>query len=164
MDILFESSFVKDYKWSREAFLVVKRKFIILASVLVLAYQAIAVYTIASRVDKTVAVIVLDALLLLFYSYVMVKSIRVPIKFDIAKFGKPISVRVCATEEKLISYKSSGDAVELDYTRVKRMKQSKNYIYLISDKGVWYCVSKNGFTVGDYNSFLKFLSDKDLKI
>ncbi len=164
MDASFEGSFIKDCQWSREAFLAVKMKFIILMSVLVLAYQAIAVYIIAGRAGKTVAVIACDALVLLLCSYVIVKSIRVPIKLDVAKFGKPISVRVCATEEKLISYKSSGDIVELDYARVKRMKQSKNYLYLISNTGIWYCVSKNGFNVGDYGSFLGFLSDKGLEI
>ena len=136
MDILFESSFVKDYKWAREAFFKIRRKFLVISM----------------------------AFILLFYCYVTAKSIKAPVKADLATHGKNLSIRVCATEEKLISYKSSGDVAELDYARVKRMKQSKNYLYLISDTGIWYCISKNGFTVGDYGSFLLFLLEKGLEM
>ncbi len=162
MDILFESSYIKDYKWSREVFVAIRRRFLIISSALVLIYQAIVVYNIANGKIQVPAII-MAALLLFVYAYVIVKSIRLPIKADIGRYGKPVSIRVCATDEKLISYKSSGDIVELEYTGIKRMKQSKNYLYLVSDAGLWYCVRKDGFTVGDYNSFVEFLEAKGIK-
>ena len=164
MDVLFESSFVKDYKWSMEVFFKIRRKFLIISLVFILAYQALLIYVVANNPGKMSVYLIIDAFYLLFYCYIIAKSIKTPVKADLATHGKSLSVRVCATEEKLISYKSSGDVAELEYARVKMVKQSKNYLYFISDTGVWYCVSKNGFTLGDYSSFLMFLFEKGIKI
>lgn len=164
MDILFESSFVKDYKWAKEVFFKIRRKFLVISLAFILAYQALLIYDVANNPGKMSVNLIIDAFFLLFYCYIIAKSIKAPVKADLATHGKNLSIRVCATEEKLISYKSSGDVAELDYARVKRIKQSKNYLYLISDAGIWYCVSKNGFTVGDYGSFISFLFKKGLEM
>ncbi|MBQ4086961.1 MAG: YcxB family protein [Clostridia bacterium] len=73
-----------------------------------------------------------------------------------------IHVSVYADEIHM-GYAAIGDSI-LPYTKVKKIRQTKNLIILYSGARLGYVLRKDAFTVGSYPDFIDFLRSKGFKV
>ena len=86
------------------------------------------------------------------------------IKRDIEMHGKPIEVSVAVSDECIKQTQSTGSEFTLKYIDVKKVVKTKKYIYLQSKAKLLYSFKIDSFSVGSVEEFLKFLSDKGIKV
>lgn len=75
----------------------------------------------------------------------------------------PVTYTVSATESSLLHRSSAGSDIEVDFTKINKIFQTKNYIILLSDARLMYSFDKNHFTVGNPQDLLQFLRSKGFK-
>lgn len=78
-------------------------------------------------------------------------------------YGKNSQVLTEVTDAGL-DRRINDSSQHLDFSSVKRVYKSPNYIYLRSKARILYTFRRNGFLMGDEEAFLHFLTEKGIKV
>ena len=68
------------------------------------------------------------------------------------------------TQDSIQQIHSNGSQYQIYYDTIKRSYLTQNYILLHSKANILYTFKKEGFSIGDVESFLTFLRNKGIKI
>lgn len=100
----------------------------------------------------------------IFVVFLYVRSVNIVIKRDFELYGKPVSVIVTVTENEIRQLQSTGSGFQLNYCDIKRVVQTKKFIYLWSKTNLIYSFKRDSFSLGNADDFLLFLKSKGLKV
>ena len=67
-----------------------------------------------------------------------------------------------STFKVLVTTKNATDSSELNYSIISKVMESKQDVYLFISRRQSYVLDKSGFTIGNYEDFLKFLKEKNI--
>lgn len=62
--------------------------------------------------------------------------------------------------DKYIQITNSKDDIKLNYYKLYKIFETKNYFYLYINKNYSFVLSKDGFSIGSPNNFCKFIKKK----
>lgn len=166
MEALFENKFTRNKAMLKEiyGYIYFRRKFSVICIALIILSAIF--YTVLSVSNGTFewlypAFIVFFLLFRVFYYFRQINAVE---KRDAEVYGKEISVEVSVTEEYIQNTASTGAVNKLEYGKVKRVYQTKNFILFHSKANLLYIFSKDGFTKGTKEEFIEFIKSKGIKI
>lgn len=108
-----------------------------------------------------IAISLIWYVLLLFRYNINVKTV---ILRDLEIHGKPIEVTASVTDEVIRYKQSTGSELQLNYIDIKKVIQTKQYIYLRSKTNLLYPFKKDSFSIGNEKEFITFLRNKGMKL
>lgn len=92
------------------------------------------------------------------------RSVKLTLQRDLElNGGEPVQLEIAVTEDA-IRAQTRQDAPEILFSSIKKVTQTKNLIILISKARLAFVLTRDGFTRGTADEFLKFLRDKGLKV
>ena len=100
--------------------------------------------------------------LILFFKYSQNLKITVARDKELAS-GRDMVTEIFVFDDK-IEHTALGNSQALGFESIKRVQQSKNYIYVISNAKLVYIFKKDSFTLGTPEEFIEFLKSKGIKI
>lgn len=165
MQILFENKYTRDKELARDlyGYMYFRRPIMIVLDIMFALCLLIGIYnSIMAGVVNWVYIlwpIVYYAIAVWLYSM----NVRAVIKRDLESHGKPVEEIVTVSEDKIRLSQSTGAEYHLNYCDIKKVVQTKKYIYLLSKAKLIYSVKRDAFTIGDAATFLAFLKTKGLK-
>lgn len=132
-------------------------------SVLLLCLAANVTFgVLGNKISGMVSVALAACLLLRFYSYYYM--VNTMVKRDLELYEKEVEVETVVREDGTEVTTSFGETIALRYHTVKTVFQTKNYIFLRTKSNLIHIISRNGFTIGTSEDFLRFLKDKGLRV
>jgi len=172
MDILFENQFVYTEELYKELYyynLFKKPKSIIWHIFLILSFSigVLALLFPEALVDDGSAKIAV--FLPLFLWIVIFRQHRRAMKANYKQNlelnnGKPVQRRMVLTNDDIyVDRMDDASGSCISYSSVKKIGQSKNYYYLITQTGLHLIFKKDGFVTGNLEDFLVFLRRKGFK-
>ena len=167
MEILFKNTFVKTEKWVKEL-----NKRTLLKNLLWILFHLLCFFILCWDLYKLLFLHKIDILLLLFvpiwWLFIVLmayfKSSKVTIKRNKEIYGDNLEVISEVTNDSIKQISSNGAQIHIFYDSIKKVCLTKNYILLHSKANLLYTLSKNGFSVGNEEEFLKFLKNKGIKV
>lgn len=165
MEKLFENKYTRDKQWAKDVYgyMYLRRPIMIVLNSIFALYLLIGIYnSIVAGVVNWVYIlwpIVYCAFTVWLYSM----NVRAVIKRDLESHGTPVEDIVTVSEDKIRLSHSTGAEYHLNYCDIKKVVQTKKYIYLLSKAKLIYSVKRDAFTIGDAATFLAFLKTKGLK-
>ncbi len=167
MDNIFENKFTRDKEWAKDTFGYIyfhrpmKKIFdVFFAMSWFFGFMSIIVINDNIEWFLLVAPVIWWAFTLFSYS----KSINTSLKRDLELHGKAIEVITVATDDMIKYSQATGSEFQLSYSDIKRVVQTKRFIYLWSKTNILYTFKKDSFTVGCHEDFLLFLKKKGIKV
>lgn len=100
--------------------------------------------------------------LILFFKYSQNLKITVARDKELAS-GRDMVTEIFVFDDK-IEHTALGNSQALGFESIKRVQQSQNYIYVISNAKLVYIFKKDSFTLGTPEEFIEFLKSKGIKI
>lgn len=100
--------------------------------------------------------------LILFFKYSQSLKITVARDKELAN-GRDMVTEIFVFDDK-IEHTALGNSQALGFESIKRVQQSQNYIYVISNAKLVYIFKKDSFTLGTPEEFIEFLKSKGIKI
>ena len=170
MPTLFESSHSMTKEFYKEifSFYCLKRPSKIIQLIIIILCVAFMLWlsilnSFQSPLSYSALAIWLLILVMHFLTYRLYVNLSLKRNAELSK-NAPISCTVSATQNSLGYRTSVGTNVEIDFSDIKSVFQTKNYIVLVSSNKLMYSFRKDNFTVGNYEDLLKFLRSKGYKI
>lgn len=166
MEILFENNYTRNKEWAKDChgYICFRRPTMIVFQIICILYFIIGILD--SIFTKSVCWQYIS-LALIFYPlivFVYIRNVNTEIKRDLEIHGKAIEVTLAVTEDIIKQSSSTGAELQLNYNDIKRVVQTKKYIYLLSKTNTIYSFKKDSFSVGSTNEFLLFLKNKGIKV
>lgn len=94
-----------------------------------------------------------------------IRNVKTVLKRDLEMHqGKLIELISSVTDADIQYVNSTGTECHLQYPDVKKVVQTKEYIYLWSKANMLYSIKKDSFSVGTSEGFLDFLRSKNIKV
>ena len=166
MEKLFENKYTRDKEWAKDVYgyIYFCRPVTIVLYVLFAVYAMIGIYSSITSDNAAWYYILIPVIWCAVTVFLYNKKVNAVIKRDLALHGKTIEVTVTAAEDRIKLSQSTGAEYELNYCDIKRVVQTRKYIYLWSKTNMSYSFKKNSFSCGDANEFLLFLRSKGVKV
>ena len=166
MEILFINSFIKTEEWIKEVnkYAFVKRPISVFLHLLIFLAFCWGVYKLLFLhiIDILFLFIPIWWVLLIILLYF--KANKTTLKRSKEIHGDNSEVVSEVTKDCIKQVHSNGSQYQICYDNIKIGYTTQNYILLHSKANVIYTFSKNGFSVGNEEEFLKFLRNKGIKI
>ena len=165
MDKLFENNYIMNREWAKDVFAYIsfRRPFMVAFDIYLLLCIILGVIGIITDENFNVSLFILPIAWVILKVYLYFKNVNVKLKRDLEVHGKPIEITMIVTEDNITMIQSTGSEIRLNYEDIKKAFQTKKYIYLQSKTNLLYSFKKDGFCIGNYVEFLKFLSTKGIK-
>ena len=166
MDVLFENHYTRDIEWAKDAcgYALFRRPILIICYAVLILYMLLGVF----ELFVSGAVFWECFLLPLLWGGVAAFSYRKHVNTTLSRdrelHGKAIEVTVSVGEDGIRQTQSTGAEFQLHYSDVKKVVQTKRFIYLWSKTNMLYSLKRDGFLHGTADGFLYFLKSKGLKV
>lgn len=166
MEILFKNGYIRNKELVKEIyrFYYFQRKWLVVCYVLIsLSFFA---NILIALFEQTVnwGVLIFVPLFFLFQLYCYFRQVNTMVKRDSEVHGKEIAVETVVTNEYIQNIASTGAVNKLEYDKIRNVAQTKNLILLRSKANLIYIFSKDNFTKGNKEDFVRFLRSKGVKI
>ncbi len=167
MEILFENKFTKNKEWAKDAFgyICFRRPLKIAIDVffaIYLFFGLLSIIVINDNIEYFFIVVPIIWWVLSFLQYN--RCINASLKRDLEMHGKEIDVVTIVTEDLIRYSQSTGSEFQLQYSDIKKVVQTKGFIYLWSKTNMLYSFKKDSFSIGNTTDFLLFLKNKGIKV
>ncbi|MBR5783221.1 MAG: hypothetical protein IKY33_03235 [Clostridia bacterium] len=166
MEILFENKYTRDKEWAKDinSYIWFRRPIIIVLDIIFALYILIGIYnSITSNVVDWFYILI-PIIWCVFVAFIYRKNVNTVIKRDLELHGKAIEVTVTVAEDIIKQSQSTGSEFQLNYCDIKKVVQTKKYIYLWSKTNMLYSFKRNSFSFGAADEFLLFLKNKGIKV
>ena len=166
MEILFENKYTRDKDWAKDiySYIYFRRPIIIVLDIIYALYLLIGIYnSITSNVVDWVPILI-PIIWCAFVAFIYRKNVNTVIKRDLELHGKAIEVTVTVAEDIIKQSQSTGSEFQLNYCDIKKVVETKKYIYLWSKTNMLYSFKRNSFSFGAADDFLLFLKNKGIKV
>ncbi|MGN0518033.1 MAG: YcxB family protein [Acutalibacteraceae bacterium] len=173
MEILFENKYTRDEEMVKDIYryFYFRRPFAIFLNVLFVLYFILGVLyfilDISGLIVTTSTYWFLIAIPPIWYVLLLFRyniNVKTAIQRDLEIHGKPIEVTVSVTDEVIRYKQSTGSELQLNYIAIKKVIQTKKYIYLRSKTNLLYPFKKDSFSIGNEKEFITFLNNKGMKL
>lgn len=164
METLFENTYTRDGEWAKDCYgyIYFRRPIVIVLDVLAVLYLVWGVYDLAVN-----SVINALGIFPFFWAVMSVllyrKNCKLTMQRDFEMHGRPIEMTTTLTNKGIAISQSTGALYRISYTDIKKVVQTKKYIYLWSKTNMFYPMKKDGFSVGNGEELLRFLRNKGIK-
>lgn len=165
MEVLFKNRYTQTEAWIKESVLlaIIKNPVCIVLVVISAINLVFAVYELLCYQfvnSFLLAVFFLSASIPIcsYFSVVRLQKRRIE-----EVYGKNSQVLTEVTDAGL-DRRINDSSQHLDFSSLKRVYKSPNYIYLRSKARILYTFRRNGFLMGDEEAFLHFLTEKGIKV
>ena len=166
MDVLFENRYIKDKEGTKDVY-----SYIYFRRPIIIVFYVIFALHILANIYNAIAIdiyygyyiffpVIWVALVVFLYN----KRVNTTIKRDLELHGKAIEFTLRVTEDMIKLSQSTGSEFQINYRDIKKVVQTRKYIYLWSKTNMLYPFKKDAFTVGNTDDFLLFLKNKGMKI
>lgn len=166
MEILFENSYVRDEQMLKEIYkyLFFKRKSMVISYIIL--FLCFLVNLLMALFDGifNYYILVFVPLLLAFRFFNYIYQVNIVLKRDAEMHDNEIAIEVIVTNEFVQNTASNGSVSKLEYDKIKRVTQTKNYILLLSKAKLIYIFKKDCFTKGTPENLMVFLKNKGIKV
>ena len=166
METLFENSYVRDEKMLKEIYkyLFFKRKSMIVSYIiLLLCFLANLLMALFDGFFNYFILIFIPLFLAIrFFTYI--RTVKIVLKRDAEMHDNEILIEAIATNEFIQNTASNGSVIKLEYDKIKRVTQTKEFILLLSKAKLIYIFKKDAFTKGTPEDFIVFLKNKGIKV
>jgi len=105
----------------------------------------------------------LPAYWVVIISLLYFKNVRNMLRRDLELHGKPVEVTVSVGEQGIFLENSNGSNLQLQYSVLKKVVQTKKFIYLRTKTNLFCPLKKGSFSVGSEEALLSFLKSKGIK-
>ncbi len=160
METLFESRYVRNRQWAKEAYSYIMFK----QKPLVVCYILLAPTLVANVLLQNWGV---SAFILGFCAVVVLNYFRV-VKMITASDAElhdgEITVETVVTETYIQNTNAIGTVHKIEFHNIKKAAQTKNFIILQTKARMVLTIGKNTFTKGTLEEFLTFLKSKGFKV
>ncbi len=166
MDVLFENSHIRDKEGTKDVY-----GYICFRRPIIIVFYVIFALHILANIYNAIAIdiyygyyiffpVIWVALVVFLYN----KRVNTTIKRDLELHGKAIEFTLRVTEDMIKLSQSTGSEFQINYRDIKKVVQTRKYIYLWSKTNMLYPFKKDAFTVGNADEFLLFLKNKGMKL
>lgn len=169
MEPLFENKYVKDSVMYKEyySYYFFKRPILIVCDVILAVFliQSLIHFIIygLSTLNLYIVIGAVFAVSFQFINYYRFNSLAVKRDKEMSG-GKTIENHFTVTDDSIKLIASNGAMGELDYSSIKNVICTKNFIVVQSKARLGYIFKKDGFIKGNAESFIKFLTSKGIKV
>lgn len=165
MEILFENKYTRDKEWAKNVYSYIhfRRPIIIVFDVIFALYLIIGVFNSITTRSIDWYHILIPIIWFILVVLIYARNVKTVIKRDLELHEKAIEVNIKVTEDLIIQVQSTGSEFQLNYCDIKKVVQTKKYIYLWSKTNMLYSFKKDSFTRGNLEEFLCFLEKKGIK-
>lgn len=172
MEILFENKYTHDEEMMKEnyRYFYFCRPFAIILNVFFILYFILGVLffilDISGLIVTTSTYWLLIAIPPIWYGLLLFRyrtTVKTVILRELEVHGKPIEFTVYVTDEVIKQKESTGAEIQLNYIDIKKVIQTKKYIYLRSKTNLLYPFKKDSFSIGNEKEFITFLKNKGIK-
>ena len=165
MEVLFKNQYTQTEAWIKESVLlaIIKNPVCIVLVVisainLVFAVYELLCYQFVNSFLLAVFFLSVSIPICSYFSVVRLQKRRIE-----EVYGENSQVLTEVTDAGL-DRRINDSSQHLDFSSVKRVYKSPNYIYLRSKARILYTFRRNGFLMGDEEAFLHFLTEKGIKV
>ena len=163
---LFENSYIRD----ESILLEFNRRFRLFSPVYILYYlfSAYCLYQFFTVLIfwgvPVLRFLLIPVLLMLFLWYSCRRGAKISLNRDLEiNNGQPLRIYLVITQETITCYDPNGSAT-IPLTCIRRVRQSRNLIYLTSKAGVTWIFPKATFIRSTPDDFRSFLNTKGLRV
>lgn len=165
MEALFENKFTRDAEWAKDHF-----GYMYIRRPLLIFMEVVAALCFAWLVYDLIVNSVINVLLLLYFVFWGVmpallyrKNSEMALKRDFEIHGRTIEVVTTVTNKGIEISQSTGALYRLSFSDMKKVVQTKKFIYLWSKTNTLYSIKKDSFSVGNTEDFLLFMRNKGIR-
>lgn len=164
METLFENKLMRDAEWAKDCYgyIYFRRPIMIVLDVLAVLYLIWGVYDLVVNSVINV-VIIFPVFLVVLTTLVYRKNSKMSLKRDFEVHGKAIEIVTTVTDKGVEMSMSTGALYRVSFNDIKKVVQTKKYIYLWSKTNTLYPLKKDSFSVGSAEDFLLFMRNKGIK-
>jgi len=166
MEILFKNSFAKTEDWIKEC-----NKYSLFRRPIFIVFHILSILVLCFGIYKVLFLHIIDIMLLFipiwwfFVIFVLYfRMNKITLKRNQEIYGNNGEVISEVTQDGIKQIHSNGSQYQIYYDTIKRGYLTQNYILLHSKANILYTFKKEGFSIGDVESFLIFLRNKGIKI
>ena len=166
MEVLFKNSFAKTEDWIKEC-----NKYSLFRRPIFIVFHILSILALCFGIYKVLFLHIIDILLLFipiwwFFVILMLyfRMNKITLKRNQEIYGNNGEVISEVTQDSIKQIHSNGSQYQIYYDTIKRGYLTQNYILLHSKANILYTFKKEGFSIGDVESFLIFLRNKGIKI
>lgn len=165
MEILFENKCTRDAEWAKDCYgyIYFRRPAAIVFDVLAVLYLVWNIYDLV--VNSMINVFIIFPIFWVVMSTLLYrKNTTLALKRDFEMHGRAIEMVTTVTNKGIEISQSTGALYRISCSDVKKVVQTKKYIYLWSKTNVLYPLKKDSFSVGNGEDFLLFMRNKGIKV
>lgn len=166
---LFENKFVRDKSAAKElyGFWFLKRPIMLFIHIAMAVCIFFYIITICSGILSFSELsfpifLIIFYWVLLFVSYLSQVSTMVKRDSELANGGE-LLCEITVTDRE-ITHISRGNTQSIGFDKVKYAFSTQNYVAVVTEAKYVYMIKKDGFTLGDSESFIAFLCGKGIKV
>lgn len=162
MEILFENSHIRNKDLAKElyGYIFFRRNYLFVAYIVLLISFIINLIILITTGTTNWYVFVFVPLFLILRLITYFKSIKLMTERDEEMFGGAVEIKTIVTDEYIQNITSTGSVNKLEYSKIKKVNQTKNLILLLSDSKLIYVFRKDTFSIGTCDEFINFLRNK----
>ncbi len=166
MEILFENKYTRNKEWAKDVYgyMYFRRPIIIVLYILFAIYMFLGIYNSITYNIVNWTYILIPIIWCVFGAFLYKRNVNTVIKRDLELHGKEIEVTVTVTENIIKQSQSTGSEFQLNYSDIKKVVQTKKYLYLWSKTNLLYSFKRSSFSCGNADEFLLFLKNKGVKV
>ena len=166
MEVLFQNKHIRDKEWAKDInrYIYFKRPILIVIYILCVLYVFSGILMLIFEQFFDFKLFIFPLLIFAFNLLVYNRNVNLLLKRDLEMCGVTIEVTATVTDEAIMHVMSSGAQYILNYADIKKVVETKKYIYLWSKTNMLYSFKKDSFSVGDEEGFKAFLRNKGFKI
>ena len=164
METLFENKFTRDGEWTKDfcRYAYFRRPIAIVFSALAVLYLVWGMYDLL--VNLTINVFILFPIFWVVMTTLLYrKNSTLVLKRDFEMHGKPVEVVTTITNKDITISHSTGALYRISFNDIKKVVQTKKFIYLWSKTNTVYTLKKDGFTLGNEEELRLFFRNKGIK-
>lgn len=165
METLFENKLTRDAEWAKDCYgyIYFRRPIMIVLDVMAVLYLVWGIYDLVVNSVINV-VIIFPVFLVVLTTLVYRKNSKMSLKRDFEVHGRAIEAVTAVTDKGIEMSLSTGALYRVSFNDIKKVVQTKKYIYLWSKTNVLYPLKKDSFSMGNAEDFLLFMRNKGVRV
>lgn len=164
VETLFENQFTRDAEWAKDycGYVYFRRPAAIVFSVLAALYLVWGVYDLV--VNRVINLCIFFPIFWVVMTTLLYrKNSKLTLKRDFEMHGRAIETITTVTNKDIEISQSTGARYRIRFADIKKVVETKKYIYLWSKTNTFYSMKKDGFSVGNGEELRIFLRNKGIR-
>ena len=166
MEMLFENKYTRDAQWAKDSarYIYFRRPSVIIMDAFFALYFAWGVYDWVFSGEFYFLRFFIPLYWCVFVFALYCKNSRLVLERDFEVHGRAVEVVLTVGNKEIEQRHSTGALYRLSFCDIKKVVQTKYFIYLWSKTNTLYPLKKDGFSVGNGEEFLRFVRNKGIKV